>query len=202
MTELTHSGNRAGRAIAMTLYSPVRPWYRRSPGRPSYERGALWLWGVFVVLRALPQKTQIIHDLSFIHFARWILIRRIPDFGQPREQLKHKLLMFESNYNGGFAQYVDGFAGVLKFDLSRIWGTSYGFPGPHPVTPFKDYVQTNDFIVDHYYSAYPDATTTMITSALAVRTAISDFNQQAETYEASEFADAYRKVLTDIQGKL
>lgn len=202
MTGSPMTGNHAGRAIAMTLYSPVLPWYRHTPNRPFFERGALWLWGVFVVLRALPSKTQIIHDLSFIHFARWTLIRRIPDFGQPREKLKPRLLMFESNYNGGFAQYVDGFAGVLGFDLSRIWGTSYGFPGPHPVTPFKEYVEAYDFTVDHYYSAYPDATTTMITSALAVKNAISNFNQRAESYEASDFADAYRELLTGIQEKL
>jgi hypothetical protein len=197
------TGNEAGRAIAMTLYSPVRPWYRRAPGRPCYERGTPWLRVVFLALRVPRSKPSKIQQLSFIHFARWIIIRRIPDLGQPPEQqLRQKLLMFESNYNGGFDQYIDGFAYVLGSGMSMIWGTSYGFPGHFPVTPFKNYIQSNEFTADHYYSAYPDATVTMITSALTVKKAVAEFSARAETLTPNQFAKAYRELLTKIQGEL
>ncbi len=93
--------NRHGRARAMTIFSPVRPWYRWPPG------GALWLDLVFMVARTqdlvlkviFPGRPGTIRELSFIHFARWIVIRRLPDHGQPRERRRQRLLMFESNYN-------------------------------------------------------------------------------------------------------
>lgn len=198
---LPFAGNEAGRAIAMTLFSPLRPWYRRAPQRPFYERGP-WLRLVFLAMRALPSQSSTIRKLSFIHFARWVIVKRIPNFGQPRESLAHKLLMFESNYNGSFDPYIDGFAYVLGEGMSKIWGTSYGFPGPRPVTPFKRYIKANEFTADHYYSAYPTATATMITSALTVKNDIVDFNQRTTGCSHDDFRHAYRELLTKIQGQL
>ena len=39
--------------------------------------------------------------------------------------------------------------------MKGIWGTSYGFPGPIPVEPFKDYIRANEYVANHYYNAYP-----------------------------------------------
>jgi hypothetical protein len=39
--------------------------------------------------------------------------------------------------------------------MKAIWGTSYGFPGPIPVEPFKAYIRRNEFVANHYWSAYP-----------------------------------------------
>jgi hypothetical protein len=186
--------NRHGRARAMTVFSPVRPWYRWPPG------GVLWLALVFTVGRVRPATT--IRELSFIHFARWLLVRRLPDYGQPREDLRHPLLMFESNYNGTFDQYIDAFANILTRGMRAIWGTSYGFPGPQPVAPFKTYIKANEFVADHYYSAYPTATTTMIKSALALRRPLRAFTVRAPTVGPEQFGDEYRRFLTAVQDEL
>lgn len=61
-----------------------------------------------------------------------------------------------------------------------------------PVTPFKTYIRANEFTADHYYSAYPEATTTMIKSALAVKDEVTDFNKHAATFDSNDFAVAYR----------
>ncbi|HWT23729.1 MAG TPA: hypothetical protein VN213_09505 [Solirubrobacteraceae bacterium] len=188
--------NTHGRARAMTVFSPVkRPW-----GRP--PGGQWWLRLVFGVGRRLPDGKSTIRALSFIHFARWIVIRRIPDHGQPRERLGHPLLMFESNYNGTFDQYIDAFATILTRGMSLIWGTSYGFPGPQPVTPFKSYIRANEFVADHYYSAYPTATTTMVKSALALREPLRAFTVQAATLSPEQFRERYRAFLTEHQEDL
>jgi hypothetical protein len=110
--------------------------------------------------------------------------------------------MFESNYNGDFSSYIDGFAYVLGDGMAGIWGTSYGFPGPRPVTPFKTYIEANQFTADHYYSAYPHATATMITSALIVKKAVCEFNELDTSATPQHFTAAYRELLTSIQDKL
>ncbi len=195
--------NEDGCALAMTVFSLVRPWYRRPPRpRAWYERGMVWLWAVFTVGRAFPERSKTIRALSFIHFARWIVIRRLPDHGQPKERLKYPLLMFESNYNGSFNQYIDGFANILTSGMTTIWGTSYGFPGPKPVGPFKTYIHDNEFQAEHYYSAYPDVTTTMAKSALAVRTELEAFDERTADLDAEAFAAEYRAFLTACQGDL
>ena len=56
--------------------------------------------------------------------------------------------------------------------MKAIWGTSYGFPGPIPVEPFKDYIRRNEYVANHYWSAYPGCTTTEIVSAAHVEAAL------------------------------
>ena len=190
--------NHHGRAIAMTVFSPVRPWYRRAPPPAKvYHRGVPWLRLVFTGGRAIRSPT--ITNLSFIHFARWIVIRRLPDYGQPHDRLQQPLLMFESNYNGSFDQYIDGFAHILTEGMTLIWGTSHGFPGPTPVAPFKKYIEANQFTANHYYSAYPEATTTMIKAALAVEELLPSLTERAAAVDSETFAADYRRLLTRLQ---
>ena len=187
--------NRHGRARAMTVFSPVRPKYR-PPG------GVLWLGLVFTYARTFPSRTSTIRELSFIHFARWVVVLRLPDHGQPTDRLRQPLLMFESNYNGTFDQYIDAFSSILGRGMSAIWGTSYGFPGPVPAAPFKRYIRANEFVADHYYSAYPTATTTMVKSALELRKRLRDFTIRAATLSPEKFRQEYRRFLTDVQANL
>ena len=71
-------------------------------------------------------------QLSFIHFARWTLVRRVPYNRppQPARRLHYAHLFFESNFNGGWEEYIDAFSYVLGFGMWCAWGSSYGFPGP------------------------------------------------------------------------
>jgi hypothetical protein len=188
--------NRHGRARAMTVFSPVKPFLRWPPG------GVLWLQGVFGVAKVRPGRNSPLRKLSFIHFARWLIVRSVPDHGQPPEDLRQPLLMFESNYNGTFDQYIDAFSEILTTGMKLIWANSYGFPGPKPVTPFKTYIRANEFVAQHYYSAYPTATTTMIVSALELMAPHEAFRERARNLTAAEFGDAYGSFLTEMQEHL
>jgi len=187
--------NRCGRTRAMTVFTPVRPWYR-PPG------GTTWVNIVFTFARWKTRTPGSIEELSFIHFARWGLVRRIPDFGQPREHLRQPLFMFESNYNGTFDQYIDAFSHILTTGMTLFWGTSYGFPKPRPVAPFKRYIHANEYVAQHYYSAYPAATATMIVSALALEERHCAFRKRAPSLSPEQFASEYRQFLTEVQDKL
>jgi hypothetical protein len=86
--------------------------------------------------------------------------------------------------------------------MKAIWGSSYGFPGPIPVEPFKAYIRKNEYVANHYWSAYPKATTTEIVSAQRVAKALDDFQQRSAGLDPDAFAAAYRSLLTDVQRDL
>jgi len=194
---LDESLNHCGRTRAMTIYTPIKPWYM-PPGSALLVRLIFWVVGI----QLRRNGSGNIGRLSFIHFARWGIIRRIPDFGQPRERLRRPMFMFESNYNGSFDAYIDAFSHILTSGMTWFWGTSYGFPKPIPVTRFMDYIHANEFITSHYYSAYPTASTTMIVSALAFEPEHEKFRQAAASLSPDEFAAAYKQFLTEEQDKL
>jgi len=188
--------NRCGRTRAMTVFTPIQPWYRWPGGTP-VVRAVFWF-----ARRSLKDGESDITRLSFIHFARWGIIQRIPKLGQPRERLRQPLFMFESNYNGSFDEYIDAFAHILTLGMTVFWGTSYGFPNPLPVTRFIEYIHANEFVAEHYYSAYPTATTTMIVSALELEKPHAALRNEAENLSPAEFVTCYEALLTAQQHNL
>jgi hypothetical protein len=181
--------NVEGRATAITVLTPVKPG------------GRILLALVFWIGRHATWTLKKLQMLSFIHFARWIVIPRFPDGGRG-EKLGHTYLFFESNFNGLWDQYIDAFSEVVPARMKGIWGTSYGFPGPIPVEPFKEYIRKNEYVANHYWSAYPGATTTEIISAQHVAAAIDDLRRRADAMSPEAFKQAYDRMLTDVQGNL
>ena len=73
--------NVSGKAYAMNVVTPMRPrntWINRF---------------LFMFSRSQPDKLAGLIGLSFIHFARWVIIRREdwPDFGQPQGSAAQRL---------------------------------------------------------------------------------------------------------------
>lgn len=183
------AANVEGRTRAITVLSAVRPFF------------SCWLRFIYFVSRYVPAATSPLRKLSFIHFARWNLLTRIPEngFQQKPEHLNSTYLMFTSNFNGTWAQYIDAFSYVVRSGMSLIWGSSYGFPGPMPVKPFKDYIRRNEFVASHYYSAYPKASTTVILSALELDIRLAQFQRDTVGVSAGQFHVQYQKFITDVQ---
>jgi hypothetical protein len=185
----TASRNVDGQAIAITVFSTIK-----LPGRP-------FLPILFFLTRKIPKLTVTLRTLSFIHFARWSVIREIPYNGPPQRKgrLRYPHMYFESNFNGGWEEYIDAFSHILTTGMTAFWGTSYGFPKPLPTGPFKAYIQINETEADHYYSAYPDSTNTMIQRALALDGKLAALQAKAADMDPEAFAAAYRAFLTDTQ---
>jgi len=185
----TASRNVDGKAIAITVFSTVK-W----PGR-------LWLPAVFFVGSHIPTPfARTLSRLSFIHFARWTLVREMPDNGQQTEKLHYPHLYFESNFNGGWQEYIDAFSHILTTGMKIFWGTSYGFPQPLPTGPFKVYIQRNEIPASHFYSAYPDATTTMVLSGLELQEKLERFDAASAELGDAAFAACWHDFLADVQG--
>ena len=186
----------AGQAVALTVFSTTRWW------GPAVLR--LFFWFVRDVRLPGRESLGTLKALSFIHFARWTIVRRIPYNGLPqrRERLRFPHLYFESNFNGGWEEYIDAFSYVLSLGMKVLWGSSYGFPGPVPAGPFKQYIRDNELVASHYYSAYPEATATMVLAALALEPRVDELVARAPGLSPKAFAAAWRELLTEGQGGL
>jgi hypothetical protein len=178
----TASRNVDGQALALTVFSTVKWW-----GRP-------WLALVFLGGRLFPQRLAPLLKLSFIHFARWTLVTELGG-----KKLRYAHLYFESNFNGGWEEYIDAFSYVLGGRMKTFWGSSYGFPGPLPTVPFKAYIKRSELEASHFYSAYPEATTTMVRAALDLEDKLAPLRARAAGMAPEAFADAWRDFLTDAQ---
>ncbi|MGI9097659.1 MAG: hypothetical protein ACR2H2_04055 [Solirubrobacteraceae bacterium] len=185
----TASHNIHGQAIAITVFSTIKWW-----GKP-------FLPVLFAVTKRVPKLTDTLVKLSFIHFARWSVIKQIPYNGPPqsKRKLRYPHMYFESNFNGGWEEYIDAFSHILTRGMTAFWGSSYGFPKPLPTAPFKKYIQDNETEADHFYSAYPEATSTIVQRALALDAKLAPLKRDAERMDPEAFAAAYRTFLTDVQ---
>jgi hypothetical protein len=180
-----------GEAVALTVFSTVRRW------------GLLELPVFFLFIRRGKNSLSTLKQLSFIHAARWSLVRRLPANGpQPEIRLRFPHLYFESNFNGGWEEYIDAFSYVLTLGMWGFWGSSYGFPNALPSGPFKQYIRDNEFEASHYYSAYPQATATVVLSALEIAPKLAALWDQAQSMSAEQFHAAWQTLLTDGQSCL
>ncbi len=184
--------NVAGKAYAMNVLTPMRP---RMTGLNRF---------IFIASRALPDQLAGLLGLSIIHFARWFIIRRDqwPDLGQGPERLNNDYMMFCSNFNGTWDQYIDAFSDGLPNGLDLFWYSSSKYPKSIPITPFKDYIRSNQVDTDYYYNATPGSAQRDIKCAMRVRRAVLQLAQAHAGSTPAGFASAWRQALVAVQNDL
>jgi hypothetical protein len=184
--------NVSGKAYAMNVVTPM----------PPSRTGLMRL--IFMFTRSVPSKLAGLIGLKFIHFARWVLIRRSdwPDFGQKRDPLRNDYMLFCSNFNGTWDQYIDAFSDALPSGLDLLWYTSIKYPHSIPITPFKNYIRANQIDTDYYYNATPGAAFRDVLSGLRVRRMLEKLAADYHNMKPEEFADAWRKALVSVQNDL
>lgn len=176
--------NTHGRAQAFTILTRVRPG------------GTIWLRLNFLAGRHVPYLTQALRKLEFIHYARWGIFK-------PRPDTSSRYLLVTSNFNGTWDDYIEVFSEIVPWRIRAIWITSYGFAGPSPPDRLKRFAHEHQLDADHYYSAYPHATTRLIDSALALRQEWAHFVDGVEPDStAGEFHAGWTAFLTKVQGSL
>ena len=183
-----------GKVYALNVVTPMKTW----------KTGLLRLV-FFVLWNVKPLQNDLI-NLSFIQFARWVIIPRnsFPYLGgnQHRESLRYDYLLFFSNFNGTWNQYIDAFSAVLSKGLNLIWRWSEKSPGSVPITPFKQYIAQVQFDTDYYYTAYPQATANDVKSAHIVQQAVNTLSSKAESLTPEQFQQAYLQFVLTVQSHL
>ncbi len=184
--------NIAGKAYAMNVLTPMRPW-------------RTWIQvAIFMFARATPGQLVGLLGLKLIHFARWVIIRRDqwPDLGQGKQNLGNDYMLFLSNFNGTWDQYIDAFADGIPGGLDFFWYASTKYPHSIPISTFKDYIGVNQVYTNYYYNATPGAAQRDIKAALRVREGVLDLAAIHAKGDAAAFANAYRQTLTRLANSL
>jgi hypothetical protein len=86
--------------------------------------------------------------------------------------------------------------------MTFFWGSAYGFPKPLPTAPFKRYIKCHEIEASHFYSAYPEATTTMVLDALELKKKVDAFGARTAQATPEQFAAAWGQLLTETQAHL
>ncbi|MET0391083.1 MAG: hypothetical protein ABW321_34240 [Polyangiales bacterium] len=188
--------NIAGKAYAMNLVTPIRA--------PLVHLNKLIFWAVGTPF--LKFALRGLQTLSMIHYARWVILRD-SDFprlspNQPREKLRYGYMMFCSNFNGSWEQYVDSFAAAIPSGLNLLWFQNVGWPNAIPEQPFHRYVEFNQIWTDYYYNAYPLAASNDVKSAQFVKEKLCSFVSTTEHVAPEEFLRQYHVLLKELQGDL
>lgn len=108
--------------------------------------------------------------LTTIHFARWVII----DNG--------KNLLFESNFDGSWENYIDDFVDRASVAMNGIWANAVGYPigGCRDIESFKQIIRDHQVPTQVFYSAYPEATVKNILNDLPLSKSVEQFWQQKE----------------------
>ncbi|KTF68508.1 hypothetical protein ACNFJ7_05685 [Sphingomonas sp. HT-1] len=184
--------NLAGKAYGMNVVTPMRPW-------------VTWINNLlFMLSRSLPATLSGLLGLGFIHFARWVIIRRDqwPQLGQPPSDLSNDYMLFCSNFNGTWDQYIDAFADGIPGGLDLFWYSSTKYPNSIPITPFKNYIRANQIDTNYYYNATPGSGQRDIKLALKLSHGLAAIAAKAGTLSDAELASAFERLLIANQGGL
>ncbi|SDZ98682.1 hypothetical protein [Rubrimonas cliftonensis] len=184
--------NIAGKAYAMTVITPSptsRTWINRL---------------LFMVSRGAPGTLGGLLGLSLIHFARWVIVKRDqwPDLGNGPQNLNYDYMIFCSNFNGTWDQYIDAFSDGIPNGLNLFWYSAFRYPKSIPVTAFKNYIVHNQIDTNYYYNATPGSAQRDVKCALKVRAALADLAARHARETPEQFAESYARALTSTQGCL
>lgn len=186
--------NIAGKAYAMNVITPLRPhlaWFNKL---------------IFWASLKFPRSLGGLITLSLIHYARWVIIgkNQFPHLApeQPQEDLSYSYMLFFSNFNGSWDQYVDSFTFTIPGGLDMFWKWNVRYSKSVALTPFHNYIGYNQLETQHYYNAYPLATANDVKSAKAVKDALLAFDQDAQSGTDADFLVRYNALLRGLQHDL
>ena len=187
--------NIAGKAYAMNVCSPI-PWYS-----VWYKKFIFWVVSTF-----LQSRLNGLLTLSLIHYARWVIVRpsEFPRLSedQPAERLSYSYYFFFSNFNGSWLQYVDSFSSAIPDGLDMFWKCGVKYPGSVPMRPFHEHILFHQIWTEHYYNAYPMASSNDVKSAKRVKDGLLGFIDASASDTPDQFQERYNRLLIDLQHDL
>jgi hypothetical protein len=147
----------------MASITIVKPgWLRRTTLR-------IVLWAVNLLARARATHGEL-SGISSIHFAHWSLI----DNG--------RRLLFLSNFDGSWENYLDDFIDKASIGLTGVWSNTVDFPrtrflvfgGAADGPRFKAMARKSQTVTNAWYSAYWDQTVQGIDNNSSIREILAE----------------------------
>jgi hypothetical protein len=185
--------NIAGKSYAMNVITPINRWRALI--------NLLIFWAAKTPL--MSSRFDGLKTLSLIHYARWVILlpHQFPRLSeaQPKEKPKYAYMLFFSNFNGSWTQYVDSFHMAIPKGLDLLWYKNVLYPKSVPLQPFHRYITHNQIWTEHYYNAYPLAAANDVKNAMALRSSLLEFVDASATLPDADFAKAYKRFLFENQ---
>lgn len=208
--------NIAGKSYAMNVITPVTGWvyyfnrlkFWAVQLSVSRKLGTTGFWGNLLPMKLadlIYTRLNGLQTLSLIHYARWAMIKQFPhlDASQPKEELNYHYMLFFSNFNGSWKQYVDSFHMAIPSGLDLLWYKNVKYPNSVPLQPFHDYITYNQIWTNHYYNAYPLASSNDIKGAQELKEELEVFIKESDLDSDPElFARRFETFLVDQQRNL
>ncbi|MGH9310701.1 MAG: hypothetical protein ACRD1U_15100 [Vicinamibacterales bacterium] len=143
-----------GQVTELTVIAPLKPG------------AATTLRQVLNGLQVTPESP--IKQIGTIHFARWVIIDN------------DSRLLFTSNFDGSWENYLRDFSQKTPEGMDRIFGHCDGYPagGCRDFEAFKDYVAKYQVTTDLFYAAYPETSVKGVVEALRVKKLTDEFLRQ------------------------
>jgi hypothetical protein len=143
-----------GQVTELTVIAPLKPGAAAS------------LRQVLNGLQVTPESP--IKQIGTIHFARWVIIDN------------DSRLLFTSNFDGSWENYLRDFSQKTPEGMDRIFGHCDGYPdgGCRDFEAFKDYVAKYQVTTDLFYAAYPETSVKGVIEALRVKKLTDEFLRQ------------------------
>lgn len=158
--------DRVGAIHALTTLSPIA---RLQPLRRRLR-----------IVSKVPGIGRPLLDLSFIHFARWLVLEHLPgpDGSGAPWRLNWPQLLFEATFDGPEDEYLDTFADVLPLRLTRIFGDCVDFsrrvhlPDPDRRVisgqGFREFVDENKLEILDFVDGGPVRSVSAIRQSIAI----------------------------------
>ena len=176
------------RATPLTILSPIPWWWE------------LWIRATWPFADRSQFLKRKLLSLSFIHFARWGLIRRWPKDRQTRrDRAAPRSLLFLTSFDGSNVQYIEAFVRVVPWQIRGLYLGATDFPGAGRFEPVARYIDDHSHPVDHFWLAHPEASTTMVQQALALRDAFVKLEPRVDGADAQTLGHEWRRFLTRTQ---
>jgi hypothetical protein len=130
-----------------------------------FRRATLWLVLWLVNLIARTSDKGKLNGIPSIHYAHWSMID------------KGRRLLFVSNFDGSWENYLDDFIDKASYGLTGVWSNTVDFPrtfllvgqGAKDGTRFKAWARDKQVHTDVWYSAYPSLTVETIDNNTDIR---------------------------------
>jgi hypothetical protein len=188
--------NTSDRAYGLTILSPIAGGVDDS--------GLTHDQAIRRELRAIEAQAESpFADTATTHLARCVVIDTLPYEGIPArlDQLRHKYLLFTSNFDGELDPYLELLRTRMPDALDRVWRHCIAFPGTRDAKAFAAYMKRCQVETSFFFGAYTKHTLDDVLRALDAQRRVGQFIEAQQSARATPAAlqQSFRALVSDLR---